>query len=159
MIKNQDILPWIRLAFGVSAILLFVWNRRASKAQVSLSGPDLLPLNAATPVFIWDDWQIEDDDRIVLQFRTERALVWWLTIDGASASIREQTVMPKNFLPGQKGRIEMRSVGLLESSADECLEFGVRYCTTTGKIETQKFSWMIWRDAAPVAVQPIVCPT
>lgn len=150
--NHQDFLPWIHLAFGVTAFLLLAWNRRNTSEPLTLQASEFSKGMAATPVFIWDDWHLEEDDRIVLHFRVEGSLVWWLTVDGECASLTEPTIIPKNFVPGQTGRIEMRYVGLLDSNEDEPLEFGIRYCTTNATIETQRFVWMLWRDPAPVAV-------
>jgi hypothetical protein len=154
--NNQDSVAWIRIAGSLAMALVLVYYRRDLNKSRERRSADFRRHGFARPRFVWGDWELKDDDCIVLHFRVERALVWWLTIDGESAGISEPTVMPKNFLPGEYGRIEMRFVGLLEANEDEPLEFGIRYCTTMGTIDTQRFQWMIWRDPAPVASETFV---
>lgn len=154
--KSQELIPWIRLAGGLTAILILAWYRRDTFRPLPPSRIDVAKRPTAHPVFIWGDWHLEGGDRLVLPFRVERELTWWLTIDGESSCLSEPTIMPKNFLPGQAGRIEMRFEGLLEASDDDPVEFGIRYCTTTGTIETQRFTWLIWRDPIPIALETAV---
>ena len=148
--QYQDPISWVRIAILAMTGLLLYAHRRSLLPAVPQPNEDR-KREATTPVFVWGDWEWTDDEKIVLHFRVERALIWWLMLDDTSAQITEAAIMPKNCFPGQEGRIEMRCNGILAANENEPIEFGIRYCTTSGTIKTQRFTWLIWREPAPVA--------
>ncbi len=150
--NNQDPLTWVRLICMVAMLVMFVFYRRDSSSTVT-SENDEHASASEKPKFHWGDWELKDEDCIVLHFRVEGSLIWWLTVEIPGTKLKEPTVMPKNFLPGAYGRIEMCYPGLLDGNEEEVLDFGIRYCTPEGTIETQFFKWALWRDPSPVPAE------